>query len=125
MLFVFNVLETTVWRTDGLISIFSVLSNEIELHLSYLKICAQKILFQKVFKTMEKRKNRYSEKYAVNLRGSWTWNVFCIKWKLGKKIRAPGGEDQKSASFINDLPLWEIRDGVEKSCLFSQATLPL
>ena len=41
MLFVFNVLETTVWRTDGLISIFSVLSNEIELHLSYLKICTQ------------------------------------------------------------------------------------
>ena len=41
-----------------------------------------------------------------------------------KKIRAPDGEDQKSASFINDLPLWETRDGVEKSCLFSQATLP-
>ena len=50
---------------------------------------------------------------------------FCIKWELGKKIRAPDGEDQKSASFINDLPLWETRDGVEKSCLFSQATLPL
>ena len=42
-----------------------------------------------------------------------------------KKIRAPDGEDQKSASFINDLPLWETRDGVEKSCLFSQATLLL
>ena len=41
-----------------------------------------------------------------------------------KKIRAPDGEDQKSASFINDLPLWETRDGVGKSCLFSQATLP-
>ena len=50
---------------------------------------------------------------------------FLHQMETRKKIRAPGGEDQKSASFINDLPLWEIRDGVEKSCLFSQATLPL
>lgn len=56
---------------------------------------------------MEKWKKIDTQKNTQSTLGEVEHETFfCIKWKLAKKIRAPGEEeDKKSASFINDLPL--------------------